>query len=161
LSQSGGPYSLLGQILLASVAQRLAPGGLEPDFVTDQIGQGESVKMAQEGFDTVRENMAEAANGADDTAVASRVKTFDKGTVIFKGPDDPTDIDAFGGLVEQQPAAATADAVDKSLGDQSLGNLHQMVFRYAILPGDFGDRMMAIIGGQIHQGAERIIGVDG
>jgi len=142
------------------VVRKLGPDGLKIYFVTHQIGDGESVKMTQKGFHTVGENMAEAANRTDGTAIALLVETFDKGAVIFKRADDHADIDGVGGLVQQQSTAASADAVDKTFRYQSLGNLHQMVLRNAILSGDFGNRMMAVMCGQIHQCAERIIGVN-
>tara|TARA_R110002126_G_scaffold280364_2_gene427765 strand:- start:45536 stop:46036 length:501 start_codon:yes stop_codon:yes gene_type:complete len=144
-----------GKVLL------LGPDGSKLCFVPDQIGKGESVQMAQKGFDPVGKNMAQAADRRDNAAIAPDIETFDKAAELLEPADHLADIDGVGGLVEHQPAAAPADTLDKALRSQPLGDLHQMVFRYAILPGYFGDRMLAVMGGQIHQGAQRIVGLDG
>tara|TARA_R110002033_G_scaffold42336_4_gene83180 strand:- start:7051 stop:7527 length:477 start_codon:yes stop_codon:yes gene_type:complete len=116
--------SALDQTRPGCVVQKLGPDGLKIYFITHQIGHGESVKMAQKGFHSVGENMAEAANRTDDTAIALLVETLDKGAVIFERADDRADIDGVGGLVQQQSTAASADAIDKTFRHQSLGNLH-------------------------------------
>ena len=139
----------------------LVPRRLEPDIAANQIGDGKPVEMPHERLDAVGQNMPQAANRGYDAAITGFVETFDKISGIFEAADDLADIDRVGGLVQQQSAAATADAVDKSFRDQSLGDLHHVVLRDAILSGNFGDRVMAVIRGQIHQGAQRIIGLDG
>ena len=139
----------------------LVPRSLEPDFAAHQIGDGKPVEMPHERLDAVGQNMPQAADGGYDAAIAGFIETFDKVSGIFETADDLADIDRSGGLVQQQSAAATADAVDEAFRDQSLGDLHHVVLRDAILSGNFGDRVVAVIRGQIHQGAQRIIGLDG
>jgi hypothetical protein len=140
----------LGPIVAVSDKLLSVPGRLESGFATNQIGDGKSVEMPHEGLDAVGQDMPQTTNRGDDAAVAGLVETFDKVSGIFETADDLADIDCVGWLIQQQSAAATPDAVNKTLRDQSLGNLHHMIFRDAILPSDFGDRVMTVIGGQIH-----------
>lgn len=106
----------------------LVPSRPKPDLVANQVGHGKSVEMAKEGFYAVGQYMTQTADRGDKTAAVSAVKTFHEGSIFFKRPDDLADIDCGCGLVEQQSAAAAANAVDKALCRQPLGHLHQMVF---------------------------------
>ena len=137
------------------------PDGTEPRLVTDEVGYSEPVEMPQEGFDAIGEYMTQTADGRDDAAATGCIETFHEGAIFFKSADDISDIDGVGRLIEQQATAAPANTVDKAFRGQPLCYLHQMILRNSILSGDFGDRMLTLMGGQIHQRAEGIIGLQG
>ena len=76
----------------------------------------------------------------------------------FGGAHDLTHVDVARGARERQPAAAAARALNPTLLDQALHDLHEVMLRNTVRSADFRERdSLSGVRGQVEQDAQRVI----
>jgi len=125
-----------------------------------QVGQGGAVQGPEIGLQRIVEDMLEPAVGRQAAQVGTGVETLDEPEVGFRSAHDVADADGPGLLQQPQAAAAPARGLDQALVRQVVDHLHEVVFRHAMIFGQFADRDQALaVRRAVHEHAQGVVGV--
>ena len=116
---------------------RRAPGRRRPR--RDHVGQRGAVQRVEVGPQCVVEQQLQAAAGHQRAGAGARVEALDQAEIGLRGPHDVADADARRRLQQAQAAAAPARGLDQALARQVVDHLHQVIFRQAVVLGQFAD----------------------
>jgi len=104
----------------------------------EQVRHGVAIENVEKCAECIFEDPRQTA-GSGYHALVTGSETFDWAEGAFHVPDHVAKTDLFRRPGQGETAALASMSLDEASASEAMHDLHQVILRDAVLPGDFGD----------------------